>query len=214
MPSRSQHFRRFSTSPGPPPQVSTASPPQNRKRPSILNAWRPVGGLEADPLAPHPDHGVEAVLDEDLDQIRMAAEAGDACHVVVVLLARVPPEVGVLDLRGGEIHEPGEILDPFERDPHRARGVAAVSPAFGFGGRFEHQHLRALPPRRQRGAHRRVAGPHHDHVGLAVRHHGSPRHLTAGSGRRTVPRNGLRTPSAEKRGMLLSAWGKLHRRVS
>ena len=136
-----------------------------------LERLAPVGGLEADPLAPHPDQGVEAVLDEDLDKVRMAAVAGDARHVVVVLLARVPPEVGALDLRRGEIHQPGEILDPLERDPHRARGIAAVSPALGLGGRFEHHHLRALLPRRQRGAHRRVARPDHDHVGFAIRHH-------------------------------------------
>ena len=50
MPSRAQPFFRFSTSPGPPPQVSTASPPQNRKRPSTRNAWRPYEGWKRTPL--------------------------------------------------------------------------------------------------------------------------------------------------------------------
>ena len=160
-----------------------------------------VGGLEADPLAPHPHQGVEAVLDEGLDQVRMAAVTGDARHVVVVLIAGVAPEIGVLDLPFREIHHLDEIIDAVERDPHRARGVAAVPPALGFGGRFEHDHLRALLPRRQRGAHRRVAGPGHDHVGLAVRHHDSPRRSTAGG----ACTDGARTPPARKRGMLLPA---------
>ena len=154
-----------------------APEPETPVHPERLAA---VGGLEADPLAAHPHQGVEAVLDEGLDQIRMAAEAGDARHVVVVLLARVPPEIRALDLPCGEVHHLDEILDPFEYDPHRARGIAAVASALGLGRRLQNQHLRTLLPGGQRGAHGRVAGPGHDHVDLAIRHlSGPPPGLTA-----------------------------------
>ena len=100
----------------------------------------------------------------------MAAEAGHPRHVVVVLLARVLSEIGVLDLPRGEIHHLDEILDAVEHDPHRARGEAAVPSALGLGRRLQYHHARALLARGQRGAHRRIAGPDHDYVTLAIRH--------------------------------------------
>ena len=40
----------ISTSPGPPPQASTARPPQNVNLPSTLNAWRPYMGTKRTPF--------------------------------------------------------------------------------------------------------------------------------------------------------------------
>ena len=40
-----------STSPGPPPQASTVSPPQNLNLPSTLKAWRPQIGAKRTPFS-------------------------------------------------------------------------------------------------------------------------------------------------------------------
>ena len=169
-----------------PPRLhrEAAPEPEAPVHPERLPAVR---RLEADPLVPHPHHGVEAVLDENLDQVRIAAKAGHARHVVVVLLARVLPEVGVPDLLRGEVHHLDEILDAGEHHPHRARRVAAVPSALGFGRRLQDHRVRAPLPRRQRGAHRRVAGSHHDHVAFQCPHRLFPSFRDATARTRIMP---------------------------
>ena len=50
MPFFSSAVKRPSTSPGPPPQASSASPPQNTNLPSCLKAWREYIGAKRMPL--------------------------------------------------------------------------------------------------------------------------------------------------------------------
>ena len=61
------------------------------------------GGGEAHAALAHPLRGGQALLDQDLGEVRVAAEFGDARHVVEELLFGVGAEVGVLDLLVGQV---------------------------------------------------------------------------------------------------------------
>ncbi len=50
MPRSSADLKRPSISPGPPPQASSASPPQNTNFPSCLKAWREYIGAKRMPF--------------------------------------------------------------------------------------------------------------------------------------------------------------------
>ena len=51
-----------------------------------------------------------------------------------------------------------------------AGGITAVAAALVIGCAFQHQHLGALFPRRQRRRQRRVSGADHDNIGFASAH--------------------------------------------
>ena len=126
---------------------------------------------EAHPLLAHPEERVARARDQQLDHVRIGPVLGDARHVVVKLVLGIGAEIGVGDLLVGEVgHQGLEVVDPVIDDTHRARGKARIAAGFVLVGAFQHQHLRAVLLRRQRGAQRRVAGAHDDDIELRVAH--------------------------------------------
>ncbi|MEZ5231690.1 MAG: hypothetical protein R2749_03140 [Acidimicrobiales bacterium] len=124
-----------------------------------------VAGLEADALLLHPDHGGEAVADQEVDEVGVGPVLGDAGHVVEVLLGAVGAEVDVGALVLGEIgHELDEVVDAVEHDAHGAGGVAGVAAALRRRCRLDHEHRGALLPGGEGGAGGGVAGADHDDV--------------------------------------------------
>src|SRR4051812_27751425 len=108
MPSRSAIAVCPSTRPGPPPQASTVSPPQNL---TDLEGLAAVDRREAQALAAQPQHGVEGAGHELLAELRIGAVARHPKHVVEELLGRVGAEIGAPDLLVGEVrHQRAEIL--------------------------------------------------------------------------------------------------------
>ena len=129
------------------------------------------GRLEADALFAHPDQGFEAVVDERLDQVRVGPVAGEAGHVVEILVAGVGAEIGVLDLFVGQLrHHLQKVLDAIVGKPDGAGGEAAVSAAFVKRGSFQHQHGCTLFTSRQRRCHRCIAGADNHHIAFAFAH--------------------------------------------
>ena len=132
----------------------------------------PVAWHEAHALRAHPLHGLEALGDEKLYQVRIGAELGHLVHVVEEDVCRVSPEVGRLDLRLGELDERLEVLQPVVGEAHGARGEAAVAAGFLFRRALQHRHLGARLLGCESGAQRRVAGADDDHVVVGLHHKG------------------------------------------
>ena len=108
---------------------------------------------EADALLAHPVERVEAARDEQLAQIGIGAELGDARHVVEELVLRVGAEIGGVDFRLRKIGDQRlDVVDAVIDDAHGARGEAAVAAGFFVGRGFEHEHGGALLARGERCA--------------------------------------------------------------
>ena len=96
---------------------------------------------------------VEAPRDQELAQIGIGAELGDARHVVEELILRVGAEIGGVDFGLREIgNQRLDVVDAVVDDAHRARGEAAVAAGFVLGRGFEHQHGGACLARGKRRA--------------------------------------------------------------
>src|SRR5271165_1065262 len=123
--------------------------------------------LETDALAAHPHAGLEAIADQDLGHVRVAAELGEATHIVEILLLGVGPEIDVPEF--GLVHvrdQLREILTAVIDDAKRAAGEGGVAAARLLGGDLQHQHPGAVLLRRQCGASRGIARPDDDDVEL------------------------------------------------
>ena len=70
MPFFSSAVNRPSTRPGPPPQASSARPPQNTNLPSCLKAWREYIGAKRMPFRAHPQQRLLALRDQQLGHVR------------------------------------------------------------------------------------------------------------------------------------------------
>ena len=122
---------------------------------------------EADALLAHPVERVEASRHQQLAQIGIGAELGDARHVVEELILRVGAEIGAVDFRLREIGDQRlDVVDAVIDDAHGARGEAAVAAGFFVGRGFEHEHGGALLARGERGAIGGVAAADDDDVVL------------------------------------------------
>src|SRR5580704_15144587 len=76
--------------------------------------------LEAHALLAHPDAGVEALRDQDLGQVGVAAVFGEAPHIVVILLGGVGADIDVLQLVAADVgNQPGEVVEAVIDDPER-----------------------------------------------------------------------------------------------
>src|SRR5262249_52788342 len=124
------------------------------------------GRSEAHAFFSHPQRGGEALLHQDLGEIRIAAVLRDPRHVVEELVGRVRAEVGALALLLRQIDQLREVVRAVVDDAQEARGEARVAARFVLGRALEHQHLLRRLLRRQRGAQGGVAAAHHDHVVL------------------------------------------------
>ena len=123
---------------------------------------------EAHALVAHPVERVEALGDQQLDQIGIGAVLRHARHVVEELVGRVGAEIGLAISCAREIGDQRlDVVDAVIDDADRAGGEAAVAAGLVLGRRFEHQHPGALLLRRQRGAERGVAGADHDHIDVS-----------------------------------------------
>ncbi len=127
---------------------------------------------EADALLAHPVERVEALRDQELDQVGIGAVLRHLRHVVEEFLGGVGAEVGLLDLLLGEVRDQRlDVVDAVIDHADRSGGEAAVTAGLVLWRRFQHHDLRALLLRRQRRAERRIAAAHHDHVVLSHRFH-------------------------------------------
>ena len=80
-----------------------------------------VDRREADALAAHPQQRLEALLDQDLGQVGVAAVLRDAPHVVEELLLGVGAEVGARDLLVGQVgHQTAQVVHA-RRRPRASR---------------------------------------------------------------------------------------------
>ena len=133
-----------------------------------IRADRLAGVLRDEPhaLLPHPEQGGLAARDEDLDQLRVAAVVVEPIDVVAILLDRIAAEVGVGDLRPGQLgHQGAQVLDAVVREAHRAGRETGIPERLFRRGAFEHANAGAVFASGQRGAERRIAGADHDHLG-------------------------------------------------
>ena len=90
------------------------------------------------PLSRSQQKRVEALGDQQFDQVGIGAVLRHPRHVVEELVGRVGAEVGFGDLLLGEVgHQRLDVVDAVVDDAHRARGVAAVAARLVLG--------RALP---------------------------------------------------------------------
>src|SRR5256885_2210069 len=77
--------------------------------PVLKRLPRPGRG-EAQALFPHPQRGREALPDQDLGEVGVAAVFGDPSHVVEELLGRIRTEIGALELFLRQIDQLRQVL--------------------------------------------------------------------------------------------------------
>ena len=126
-------------------------------------------------LVAHPVERVEALGDEQLDQIGIGAVLRNPRHVVIELVGGVSAEIGGFDLGRRKIGDQRlDVVDAVIDDADRARGEAAVAAGFFLGRRFAHDDAGAGFLCRQRRAERRIAGTDHDHIRNLIWHFLAP----------------------------------------
>src|SRR5262245_36039463 len=127
----------------------------------------PSGG-EAHAALSHPLRGGQALLDQDLGQVRIAAELGHPRHVVEKLLLGVGAEVGIGDLGVGEVGDQClQVLGSAVDEAEKSRGKARIAAGFLLRGSFQHENLPYGFGCGQRRAQSGVTAANHDDV---VRH--------------------------------------------
>ncbi len=146
--------------PGPPPQASTVSPPQNLNRPLDVERLPPVDRLRsACPWSASRASCRSFGATSGLGELGVGAVLRDAAEVVEELILGIGAEVGARLVLVGEIgHQAREVVDAVVSDAHRARGEAAVAAALGLRRAFEHQHADA-PLSRAASAAQKAALP-------------------------------------------------------
>ncbi len=122
-------------------------------------------------LLAHPVERVEALGDQQLDQIGIGAVLGNARHVVEELIGGVGAKIRGLDFGRREIgHQRLDVVDAVIDDADRTCGEAAVAAGFVLRRRLAHHHLGALLLRRQRRTERRIAGADNNHIRNLIWH--------------------------------------------
>ena len=133
--------------------------------PADLERLATVHGHEAHAPAAHPLQSRQALADQNFHEIGIGAVFGHARHVVEEAVGGIAPEIGVRPLLLAEVGDEGEdVVQAVIGDAHGAGGEARVSAAQRLRGAFEHDDGSAAFARRQRRAHRRVAGADDRHV--------------------------------------------------
>ena len=121
--------------------------------------------LQLHALPHHPLCRFETAAHQDFREIGIGPVLGQSKQVVEKLLLRVGSEVDVDEIFLRQRRQHGdEIVDAAEREAERAAGEMRVAAALLKGSRFEHQHVRAVLLRRDRGAQGGIARPDHEHV--------------------------------------------------
>jgi hypothetical protein len=136
-----------------------------------LEGLAAVDGHETHTGLPHPDHGRKALADQYLAEVGIAAELGDAKHVVEKLVFGVGAEIGGRDFLVRQIRYHGlQIVKPTIGKAHGARGKAAVAAAQILRRAFQDQHAGATLAGRKRRAKRRIAGTDDDDIVILLLH--------------------------------------------
>lgn len=130
----------------------------------------PVARLEAHALLAHPLERRVTVVDERLDEIGITAVLREPADIFEIVLPQVLAEIRARDLLARQIgNDLEQVFDAAIRGAHLPRRITRIAARVLRVGGFQHDHLRAVLPRRERRGHGRIAGADDDYV-IITRH--------------------------------------------
>ena len=100
-------------------------------------------GLEAHAVALQPEARIVAIVDEDVGELRVAAELGEPAHVLEIAIGRVAPEIDAGEVEIGDVgREPDQVLDVGIDEAEGPSGEGRVPRARVGRCGLHHQHAR------------------------------------------------------------------------